>query len=395
MGKKKKEELNEKEEREQVKASKAKQVTIFTIVAVVIVAIIILAVVLIVAREATEEKAPIFCYKSRVGNAAISIIAHRNGYLEDEGFDVKVFPSGPVCVEALLYGDADFGEMGDAAFLAMAAQHPYIWVCAHAGGEDRDRIIVRDDAGIDNISDLEGKKIAIKFGTSCMCGMKRFADANGLDLVENEELVNVKPADMVTALSTGEVDAICFSEPTPSKAEATVDCHELCTIGGYGCNFPMGIAVKKEYAKDNPEIVEAMLRALIKAEQFIESDLEGAIQVQADATEEDPDVIRNAMSYHFYDVDITKESVDTLVIVGDYLKDAGDIDSVPAMSDVVDNTYLKSVGRGSYSIGGTRDGATGSEEGNSFASESMVLAVAPVALLIPAGMMFRRKKCIC
>ena len=294
-------------------------------------------------KSLTGRPKPVYAYKARPGNAALSIIAHRNGYFEDEGVLVRVFPSGPVCVEALLYGDADFGEMGDAAFAALASRHPYVWVCAHAGGAGRDRIIARNDAGIGCIADLEDKKIGIQFGTSCMAAMLRFAESNGLSLKRNEELINIKPADMVVALRSGEIQALCCSEPTPSKALAEVAAHEVATLAGCGSNFPMGIAVKREYAEDYPDVVRGVLRALLRAEEFIEERTEDAVAIQARATGEDPEIVRNAMSRHFYRVALSEESRTSLETVARFMYGEGMIERIPDIDSIVDGRYIAAV----------------------------------------------------
>jgi ABC-type nitrate/sulfonate/bicarbonate transport system substrate-binding protein len=334
------------EEKAVVTGVKAKRETAVICAMAVFGMLLIIFLSALVCKTLKKEHKPVYAYKSRPGNAALSIIAHRNGYFAEEGFVVRVFPSGPVCVEALLYGDADFAEMGDAAFLSLASRYPYVWVCAHAGGASRDRIIARNDAGIESVEDLKGKKIGIQFGTSCMAGMLKLTKARGLSLRRNKELINIKPADMVMTLKSGEIQVLCCSEPVPSKALAMTACHEVSTLEGYGSNFPMGIAVKDEYARKNPEIVKSMLRALIRAETFISNHLEQAISIQSSATGEDPDIIRSAMTYHFYHVGLAEESCQSLAVVGQFLEDEGTIDTAPAVEDIVDDRYLKELGRG-------------------------------------------------
>ncbi|MCP4692031.1 MAG: ABC transporter substrate-binding protein, partial [Desulfobacterales bacterium] len=93
----------------------------------------------------------IFAHQDRVADAA-SIIAVNQGFFKQEGLDVagRMFTDGPSCAEALIYGNAVFGSMGDAAAIITLARSRgrFRAIASHGGGERRHRIIVRKDSGI-------------------------------------------------------------------------------------------------------------------------------------------------------------------------------------------------------------------------------------------------------
>jgi len=282
-----------------------------------------------------------FAYQDRVADAA-SIIAVENGFFEDEGLNVKTmrFSSGPACTEALIYGNAEFGTMGDTTGIITTSKgHPVKIICSHGGGENRHRIVVSETSNIESIGDLEGKFIGVKKGTSTHGGLLLFAEKNGLDL--EDEIVDMQPSDQLTALAAGELDAIVASEPTPSLAIANGYGHELATLGGLNNTYPILILVHTQFAKEHPETVVKMLRALISATDFIQNNLDEAANIQATITGLDADVVKTAMNFHYYNVCMTQETKDSLSNMATFLKNMKQISEIPDFNTVIETSYLE------------------------------------------------------
>lgn len=290
--------------------------------------------------EKTGEDEIVFAHQDRVAGAA-AIIAFEKGFFEEEGLNVRSmqFSSGPACAEALLYGDADLGTMGDTTAITSVSQgHPVKIIASHSSGEDRHRIIVSEKSGITDIKDLEGKRIGVKFGTSTHGGILLFAEKNGLDL--NDEILDLRPSEQLTAFAAGEVDAIVASEPTPSLAEYNEYGHELATLGGLGNTYPITILVNDDFAEKNPEKVNSILRALQKATEFINENPKEAAQIQANITGIDIEVIENAMLRHDYELDMSNRTIDSLEATSAFLMGIGKIRSIPDFSIVADPSYV-------------------------------------------------------
>ena len=168
------------------------------------------------AKLESERRTVRFAYQDRIADAA-AIIAVKKGFFEEEGLILKtsVFTSGPACSEAIVSGAADIGTMGDTTGIIAISNFPVKIVASHGGGEHRHRIIARNGSGINSISDLKGKRVAIKFGTSTYGGFLLFAEKNNLSLDEMT-LIDMKPIDMPAAIAAGSVDAVVASEPSPS-----------------------------------------------------------------------------------------------------------------------------------------------------------------------------------
>ena len=292
-------------------------------------------------EKSGENVAITFAYQDRVADAA-SIIAVKKGFFAAEGLNIRpvIFSSGPACTEALTYGDADFGTMGDTtAIITTSKGRGFTIIASHGGGEHRHRILVATGSRIKTFHDLEGKRIGVKKGTSTHGGLELLARQEGLDL--SDEIIDLAPRDQLIALAAGEVDAIVASEPTPSKAEADGYGHELTTLGGLGNTYPIFILVNSKFAAQHPDMVGKMIKALSRATAFIEDHPEEAVTIQAAQTGLAPEVISKAMAYHHYGLSLDDSVQDSLAVTAKFLKDIGKIEHVPAWNEAIDPFYLQ------------------------------------------------------
>lgn len=284
----------------------------------------------------------VFAYQDRVADLA-SIVAVELGYFQDEGLkNVKtmMFHSGPACVEALIYGKADFGTIGDTTAIIVASTgQPVKIVASHGGGENRHRIIARYGSGIESIRDLVGKKIAVKKGTSTHGGLMLLAKKYGLNL--DPYLVDMSPSDQLTALATGAVDAIVASEPTPSIAEVKGYGYEVATCGGLNNTYPILLVVRTDFAEKHPKVVVKVLKALIRATEFIREHPKEAAAILANLTGIPTEAVEKAMSYHYYQVKLDDEVKNSLNSMAAFLKEIGKIESLPDLDEAMDDSYLR------------------------------------------------------
>jgi len=292
--------------------------------------------------EKSGEKVVVtFAYQDRVADAA-SIIAVKKGFFAAEGLDIRpmIFSSGPACTEALTYGDADFGTMGDTtAIITTSKGKGFTIIASHGGGEHRHRLLVAKESRIKTIHDLEGKRIGVKKGTSTHGGLELLARKEGLDL--SDEIIDMAPRDQLLALAAGEMDAIVASEPTPSKAEADGYGRELITLGGLGNTYPIFILVNSKFAAKHPDVVGKMIKALSRATAFIEDHPEEAVAIQAAQSGLAPEVISKALTYHHYGLSLDDSVRDSLAVTAKFLNDIGKIDHIPVWNEAIDPFYLQ------------------------------------------------------
>lgn len=293
-------------------------------------------------REARNQ--PIrFSYQDRVVDA-VSIIAVQKGFFAAEGLTVRPqrFSSGPACSETLYTAAADVGTMGDTtAVIAAARNAPIRIVASHGGGEHRHRMIVAGTSTITSVRQLEGKRIAVKKGTSTYGGLLAYLDANGIDSA-GISVVDMRPSDMPEALAAGSVDAIVASEPTPSLAE-TKGGRELATLGGLGNTYPILLVMSRGFCESRPDDAARFLNAMARAVAFVNEEPDLAARLLAQATGLPLEVVGKAMGYHTYGLGLGTDVAVSLKKTCEFLTAQGITDAEPDLGRALDASLLARV----------------------------------------------------
>ncbi|MEQ8976252.1 MAG: ABC transporter substrate-binding protein [Coleofasciculus sp. C1-SOL-03] len=313
-----------------------------------VVAVIIVGIRFLLGTPQSQQQLKInYAYQDRVADAA-SIIAFEKGFFQAEGLTItpQIFSSGPETTEALISGSADFGTMGDTTAIIVTAQRgdSFKIIGSHGGGEHRHRIIVANTSNINEINDLIGKRIGVKKGTSTHGGLMLLANKHSLDLAD--EIIDMAPSLQLTALAAGEVDAIVASEPTPSQAEANGYGNELATLGELNNTYPIFLVVNSNFAQQYPEIVVNVIRALIKAEDYINNHRDEVAEIQGNLTGLSPPIIKNAMKFHYYNFGLSQETLTSLLSTAKFLQELGRIEQLPNFDTAIDQSFLETALRG-------------------------------------------------
>lgn len=159
----------------------------------------------------------------RIGHLPIThstplVLAHQKNAGEFNNFNLEVvnFSSWPELTEALFAGRIDGAVM--LFELALAGRQRGIPIKAVAlGHRDGNVMVVRPE--IESVEDLSGKRVAIpnRFSVHHILLYKALQDA-GLSL-EDIEIVEMAPPDMMAALSGNEIAAYLVAEPFGAIAE--------------------------------------------------------------------------------------------------------------------------------------------------------------------------------
>lgn len=283
-------------------------------------------------NPAESEGKPIrFAYQNRIGSA-IPVIAIEKGFFAANGLEVEAYPfnSGPACAETLYTGAVDIAAMGDSTALISLARNTKLCVLtSHASGEHRHRLMVGGNAPYTDIASLQGKRIAVKKGTSTYGGLLKYLEANAL-APGDFDLVNLKPATMPEALSSGSVDAFAASEPTTSLAQMH-GAHELATFGNLGNNYPIMILTGGEFSCARPEEMEKFLSALHDAEAFIRANYSSAVAIMARKLNMPHETTARAMQRHDFTLRLDRTTMASLRNTAEFLHAEGVINAVPQL----------------------------------------------------------------
>lgn len=219
-------------------------------------------------RTALAAERLILCHGSEA--SALAPLASLRRFYAAEGVDVAVrkFPSGFQAMEAMLAGQC---SMATAAVPPVVHQslrrNDFRILATISSSGNYEKLIVRNDRGIRSVADLRGRRIAVAESTSAHFFLDMFLVAHGLKPGDVRK-VYLSPQEVGPAFRRGDVDAAAHWEPTLQilAKEFGKRTQVLSTAGLIISHFLL--LCRQDYVQQHPVVVERVLRALLRAEQF-------------------------------------------------------------------------------------------------------------------------------
>lgn len=265
--------------------------------------------------------------------ASLLAIAEEQGLWEEHGLDAKLqsFTNGPLQIQALGTGDLDFGYIGPGAMWLPASGQAKVVTINGVGQADR----VIAQPGIESIEDLAGKQVAIPEGTSGDMIVQLALKEAGMSLADIEK-VAMDPATVVSAFSSGQVDAAGIWYPMIDNIKAQVpDLVELAQNSDFAdvMQFPNVMVTGAKYPEENGETTLKVLRVLRAAMDFRAENLDQTIELTATMIEGDQEAVAGDADNGEYftaaelDALIEDGTVETwLDSMNEYFEENGNID---------------------------------------------------------------------
>ncbi|GEM_PF-832668 len=206
-------------------------------------------------------------------------VARDQGFIEEElgaiGVKAEFIPmtgAGPAINEALAGGSLDIGFLGDVPAIIGKAAGIDTQLIVFSGLNSGASLVVPKDADFTSVQDLKGKKIATQKGAFMHKVFIDILSDNGMT-IDDVEFVNLNAQGSAEALVSGSVDGAVVGGSTLANliekgyGKALVDYreHPEWNCGGYGI-------ARTSYVKDNPDIIRALLRALVQAQKLAKED---------------------------------------------------------------------------------------------------------------------------
>ena len=193
--------------------------------------------------------------------------------------DWQNFTSGPPVTNGMVADKLQIGMMGDYPLLVNGAtgqqnrgnETQLVAIIAYNAHGSGNGVVVHNDSGFYELSDLKGKTISVPFGSA----------AHGMVLQAMQDrgwpqdfwnLVNQSPEVGTTNLQEKKIDAhadfVPFAELLPYRGFARK------IFDGAQTRNPTfhGVVVRKDFAQKYPEAVVAYLRALMEANDWVRKD---------------------------------------------------------------------------------------------------------------------------
>jgi NitT/TauT family transport system substrate-binding protein len=247
-------------------------------------------------------------------------VALEKGFYAREGLAVEVagvFKAGPELMSAFAAGALDAGYVGEApATTAVANKAARVVVLAQVNTEGS-ALVVRKDGPLQRVTDLAGKSVAIPgHATVQDFLLKKVLKLHQLDPTALRTIV-IKPPEMIGALRTGQVDGFIAWEPHPAKAQTMETGRVLAFSRDIWKDHPCCVlAVDGKFFNAQPEQGKKLVRAHVKATDFIHQNREEAVKIGVKYTGMDEKTVNLAMQNVQYTYQLSvegeKEYVDFL-----------------------------------------------------------------------------------
>lgn len=210
------------------------------------------------------------------------VVAQSQGFFAEEGIELESvkFTSGRRALEALIGGQLDVAFMAEYPVSIASLREQPFGTFTTLSRYTANRLVSKGSIGFEKLEDLEGKKIGTTKGSNTEFFTEALLESAGV----TAEVINVSPPDIVPALARGDIDAgIMFPDFYPAAEKALGDDYREFRSDAYVAWFVL--SATPDMLENRSADLEAMVRALIKAESFIKSNPEEAQQALADATE--------------------------------------------------------------------------------------------------------------
>lgn len=231
------------------------------------------------AGEETAETTKISFMYSPYADYAGFFVAEEKGYFEEAGLDVELLAKGGTSGETFQHvstGNVTGGgaSWGAGLFNATAAGASINVLGGMSripeSGPNPSPLMASDDSSIETPEDLRGAKIGVpgQTGFGLYSVHKALTDA-GLSL-DDVELVNLGPGDIIPGMANGSIDASWTVEPVSANLKQEELAHEITDVN-YHSGTELGVVLfNTDFVDENSDAVVKFTAAYLRAVQELE-----------------------------------------------------------------------------------------------------------------------------
>jgi NitT/TauT family transport system substrate-binding protein len=217
-----------------------------------------------------------------------------------------------------------------------------------------DGIVATND--ISSVDQLKDQQVAVSQGSTSQWFLGYVLERNGLSL-DDVEQANLTAADAGAAFAAGRVPIAVTWEPWLTRAEKNPDGDVLASTKQYPNIITDGVGFSPDFVDQNPDTVEAFVRAYGKVMDLIKSNPDKAFGYVTDylgqsvsdikATEKTVPLMTLEESKQFYGTpEDPGPAYDVFDQSAKFWQSTGEIDEVPNADDAIDSSFVdQAVGR--------------------------------------------------
>lgn len=211
-----------------------------------------------------------------VGNAqtleadTLVYVAQEQNFFAKNGLKVtiKEYTSGMESVNELFKGSIDIATTAEFPLVIKALNQEKISAIASINKSQLQDLIARKDRGINDISDLKGKRVGVTLGTIAQFYLGRFLTINGINLKDITQ-VNINPSESADALKKGDVDAVIIWQPYANIIENALGSNaKIWSVQNNQATYIIEVA-KRDWIAQHADALSRYVNALAQAEDYL------------------------------------------------------------------------------------------------------------------------------
>ena len=210
-------------------------------------------------------------------------IAYEKGFFKQEGLQVTMrnYWVGKDALQAVMDEKAQFCTVAETPIMFAGLKHEPIAVVATIADSRRYmKMIARKDRGIAGPGELRGKRIAVSLGTNAQYYLDVYLMFFGVPR-SSVRVVPLAPEKIADALAQGGIDAAVSWEPHLERQQNMLGVNGLVLENEIIYELYWNIAARQDYAATHADAVKKLLRALLRAQQYMEQHPQDAHDITA------------------------------------------------------------------------------------------------------------------
>jgi NitT/TauT family transport system substrate-binding protein len=238
--------------------------------------------------------------------SALIHIAEAKGYFKSEGLDVQYqrFEFGKPALQTVLDGKADLAVAAETPIMFAVLKGEKIFIVANIEASNTNHgVVARKGPGISTLADLKGQRIGFSKGTTSDFFLDSLLNANGLTR-QDIHPVDMRPDEMLAAIKEGRVDAVCTWNYPLTQIKQELGAKGLVFLDPQVFTETFNLVGQQDFVKKNPQAIERLLRAVIRAEGFVITEPLAAQAIVAKATGHDVKLVREVWDNFNYRVQL-------------------------------------------------------------------------------------------